>query len=155
MKQPFNSHILGRLLMPVAFVLMVVSCGIDTKPQSVAVGKDDCAGCGMTIEDPKFACEFISDKGKCYKFDDVSCLFHYLHKQQLSDSAVAKIYVANYAQPDSLIDVTKASLVLGAGIHSPMNGGVAAFSNPGEARNFAVNTKSILLDSWQRLKVQH
>lgn len=132
----------------------LVSCGIDDKPQAINAGKDECAKCGMTIEEMQFSCEYISDKGKAFKFDDATCLFHYLHDNNVSDSAVAKIYIADYDHPDSLIDITTASLVLGE-IQTPMNGGVAAFKNHAHAMQFAKENKAILLDSWERLKLTH
>lgn len=144
-----------RMMLPATLALLLAACSVDTGPKAVVLGSDQCDGCGMTIEDAKFACEFVSDKGRCMKFDDLSCLFHYLHKQHVSDSTVAKIYVADYTRPDSMLDITTASLVLGSEIHSPMNGGVAAFHDAKTATTFARKTKSILLDSWQRLKVQH
>lgn len=153
-----NSNRKIQLLAVVAFsfvLVTLVACGINDKPQAVELGKDECTGCGMTIEAPKFACEIISNKGKCFKFDDVSCLFHYMNEQNLTDSTVAKIYVADYEHPDSLIDIKNAGLVLGNDIKSPMNGGVAAFSNRSHAQAFALKTHSILLDSWERLKIQH
>ena len=143
------------MLLAMTLATVVAACSADTAPQPVALGKDNCEGCNMTIVDQKFACEFITDKGKCFKFDDLSCLFHYMNKQQVSDSTVARIYVADYTAPDSLIDVTKAHLVLGATIQSPMNGGVAAFKDNAQAVRFARDNKAILLDSWERLKVQH
>ncbi len=141
------------LLMPV--LLLFVACKPSDKAQPVSPGKDNCTACGMTIEDPKFACEYITGKGKCYKFDDVSCLFHYLHKQNIADSTLLKIYVADYETPDSLIDIKHAALVLGQDIKSPMNGGVAAFKNSAHAAAFAKQTQSILLDTWERLRIQH
>lgn len=143
-----------------AFVLLltllcVSACTHNDKPQPVDLGKDNCAKCGMTIEEPQFACEIITDKGKCFKFDDLSCLFHHIHDKKLSDSIVAKIYVADYEHPDTLIDIKTAHLVLGEDIKSPMNGGVVAFKNKNHARTFATKTRSILLDSWERLKIQH
>lgn len=134
---------------------ILVGCSVNTKPREVELGKDNCAGCSMAIEDAKFACEFISDKGRCYKFDDLSCLFHYIHKQNIPDSSVLKIYVADYQNPSTMLDIQSASLVLGNTIHSPMNGGVAAFSDAKVAEKFALESKSILLDSWKRLRVQH
>ena len=136
-------------------LLCVVACTVNDKPQPVNLGKDNCEKCGMTIEEPQFACEIITDKGKCFKFDDLSCLFHHINEKKLSDSIVTKIYVADYEHPDSLIDIKTANLVLGQDIKSPMNGGVAAFKNKNHARTFATQTRSILLDSWERLKIQH
>lgn len=139
----------------VLMLLSLVACRPSDKPQPVALGQDNCTACGMTIEDPKFACEYITDKGKCFKFDDVSCLFHYLHKQEIADSTLLKIYVADYETPDSLIDIKHAALVLGQDIKSPMNGGVAAFKSMAHAEQFAKKTRSILLDTWERLRIQH
>lgn len=136
-------------------LLCVVACTVNDKPQPVNLGKDNCEKCGMTIEEPQFACEIITDKGKCFKFDDLSCLFHHINEKKLSDSIVTKIYVADYEHSDSLIDIKTANLVLGQDIKSPMNGGVAAFKNKNHARTFAIKTRSILLDSWERLKIQH
>lgn len=134
--------------------LTLAACSINDKPQAINAGKDECAKCGMTIEEKQFSCEYISDKGKVFKFDDATCLFHYLHDNEIGDSTVAKIYIANYDQPDSLIDIKKASLVLGE-FQTPMNGGVAAFNNVAKAQQFAKENKAILLDSWERLRITH
>lgn len=134
--------------------LLLASCGINDKPQAINAGEDECAKCGMTIEKKQFSCEYISDKGKAFKFDDATCLFHYLHDNNVGDSTVAKIYIADYDQPDSLIDITRASLVLGE-LQTPMNGGVAAFKNHAHAMQFAKENKAILLDSWERLRLTH
>ena len=153
MKKTITTHLTGVAVSAAVLMLTLVSlvaCTHDNRPQPIRLGKEDCAGCGMTIEVPRFACEFITDKGKCFKFDDLSCLFHYMNAKNLSDSTVEKIYVA-----DSLIDIKQAGLVLGQDIKSPMNGGVAAFRNRAHAQKFAVKTRSILLDSWERLKIQH
>ena len=158
MKKTITTHLTGVAVSAAVLMLTLVSlvaCTHDNRPQPISLGKEDCAGCGMTIEVPRFACEFITDKGKCFKFDDLSCLFHYMNAKNLSDSTVEKIYVADYEHPDSLIDIKLAGLVLGQDIKSPMNGGVAAFRNRAHAHKFAVKTRSILLDSWERLQIQH
>ena len=134
--------------------LLFTACSVNDKPQAINAGGDMCDKCGMTIEKKQFSCEYISDKGKCFKFDDATCLFHYLHDNNIGDSAVAKIYVADYNQPDSLIDIQRASLVLGE-FQTPMNGGVAAFKDAAQASKFAKDNHAILLDSWERLKLTH
>ena len=143
------------VVVSVLFSLTLLSCGVSDKPQAMNLGKDKCTACSMTIEDAKYACEYITNKGKCFKFDDATCLFHYLNNNQIADSTLLRIYIADYEQPDSLIDIKTASLVLGEDIHSPMNGGIAAFSNRKHGIQFAEKTHSILLDSWERLKINH
>ncbi|MBQ9644842.1 MAG: nitrous oxide reductase accessory protein NosL [Prevotella sp.] len=130
----------------------LASCSVDDKPRPVLLGHDDCAACQMTLTDGQFACEVITDKGKCCKFDVVSCLFNYLAMNVISDESVLKIYVGDFLHPEELIDLKSATLVLGMDIHSPMGGGVAAFSDKDAAFKFAEHTNSIVLDSWARLK---
>ena len=89
------------------------------------------------------------------KFDDVSCLFNYIKKQDISMESILKIYVADYAQSDQMIDIKEASLVMGADIHSPMNGGVAAFVSKEVATEYARQNNAELLDSWEILVKKH
>lgn len=140
--------LLLALILPVLFV----SCSVNDKPQPVKLGEEDCVACQMTIVEGQFACEFITDKGKCFKFDDLSCLFTYLAKNNIDENSILKIYVGDYEQPEKLIDLKTAALVLGADIKSPMGGGVAAFSDREAAVAFAENTKSELLTSWTVLR---
>jgi copper chaperone NosL len=140
--------LLLALILPAVFV----SCSVDDSPQAVALGQEDCVACQMTIVDGKFACEYITDKGKCFKFDDLSCLFNYLAKNNIDENSILKIYVGDYEHPDKLIDLKTAALVLGVDIASPMGGGVAAFSNRENAVVFATSTKSELLTSWTVLR---
>jgi copper chaperone NosL len=137
------------------FMFLLASCSVDDKPQAIELGKDECAGCKMAITDGQFGCEFITDNGRCLKFDDLSCLFHYIGKNEITDSQILKIYVSDYQHPGTLIDIKTAGLVLGDDIKSPMNGGVAAFGDRRAAEKFAVEHQAILLDSWTRLKQQH
>ena len=143
------------LLLTLILTVAATACSVNDEPQPIELGKDLCEGCKMAITDGKFGCELITDKGRCLKFDDLSCLFHYIGKNRIDDNKVLKIYVGDYMQPDKLIDIRTAGLVLGNDIPSPMNGGVAAFSDLAVAKQFAIDHKAILLDSWTRLKQQH
>ena len=140
------------LLLAVCFAMLCVSCSVDDKPQPVKLGEEDCAACQMAIVEGQFACEFITDKGKCFKFDDLSCLFTYIAKNDIDENSILKIYVSDYEHPETLIDLKTAALVLGVDIQSPMGGGIAAFSNREAAVAFAENTKSNLLTSWTVLR---
>lgn len=142
----------SALLLALIFSALCVSCSVDDKPQPVKLGEDDCVACQMTIVEGQFACEFITDKGKCLKFDDLSCLFNYIAKNGISEESILKIYVGDYQHPENLIDLKTATLVLGADIQSPMGGGVAAFSDRDAGVKFAEDTKSTLLSSWTALR---
>lgn len=143
------------IFLALIFTAVATACSVNDSPQPIALGKDLCEGCKMAITDGKFGCELITDKGRCLKFDDLSCLFHYIGKNQLDDNRIRKIYVGDYMHPETLLDIRTAGLVLGNDIASPMNGGVAAFSDMAVAKKFALDHKAVLLDSWTRLKPQH
>lgn len=140
------------LLAALIFTLFFSACSVDDKPQGMNLGKDDCSACQMTIVNGQFACEFITEKGKCFKFDDLSCLFNYIAQNDIDENKILKMYVGDYEHPENLIDLKSANLVLGKDIASPMGGGVAAFSNRDHAAKYAQDTKSMLLTSWTVLR---
>jgi len=86
-------------------MLAINACSVSDAPQPVTLGSDECTACKMVISDGKFACEYITDKGRCYKFDDLSCMFNYLHKNGIDMSTILKLYVADYSNPQVMIDV--------------------------------------------------
>ena len=143
-------------ILPVLITLFLLSsCAVNDKPQPVVQGKDVCSGCEMTIVDLKFAAEIITNKGRCLKFDDLSCMFHYISKMQEPEKTILKMYVADYLHKDTFLDIKKATLILGDSISSPMNGGVAAFSSPELVVEYAKSLKAEVLDTWERLRIQH
>ena len=143
------------LLLALTFIVTLGSCTVSDDPVPMKIGSDECTGCKMVIADGKFASEVITDRGRVMKFDDVSCLFHFIKRQGIPMEKILKIYVADYQHPDQLVDIKEASLVMGADIHSPMNGGVAVFASKEEAMKFAEETKSALLKSWDVLVQKH
>lgn len=154
MRRPTNNYIKSApaSLLVLIFCLFFASCGVDDRPQPIRLGADDCIACQMTIVKGQFACEFITDKGKCFKFDDLSCLFNYIARNEIAEETILKIYVGDYQHPENLIDLKTATLVLGVGIQSPMGGGVAAFSDRAAGIKFAEATKSTVLASWTFLR---
>jgi len=150
----FNISSVPAMLLAL-MMIVACACSVSDAPQLVKLGSDECTACKMVISDGKFACEYISDKGRCYKFDDLSCMFNYLHKNSIDMSTVLKLYVADYANSETMIDVKTANLVLGDEIHSPMNGGVAAFSDRTQAQQLVAQSHASLLDSWERLVKHH
>ncbi|GAB4030229.1 nitrous oxide reductase accessory protein NosL [Spirosoma gilvum] len=108
------------------FGVLMQGCSIE--PDPIRYGQDACHHCKMTIVDQKFAAEFVTAKGKAYKFDDVACLAHYLAENKLADNELALVLVNAYAKPGTLIDARTAVFVQSDAIHSPMIGNTAAFT---------------------------
>lgn len=128
----------------VAIVLVIMSMGLITSctqdgPQDIFLGKDKCDYCKMTISDNRFAAELQTDKGRFYKFDDISCLNGYVAENK---ATVAKnIWVCNFDKPGALLDVTKSYFIQDETLRSPMGGNIAAFSSLGFANRFAQKHK--------------
>jgi len=118
-------HILSPIAMFFSFLLL--SCG--SEPEPIHYGKDSCDHCRMTIMDPKFGAEIVTNKGKVYKFDDVNCLVRFMADGKVAEADVNQILVADFAKPETLMPVEAAFFVKSEEIRSPMASRVAAFSD--------------------------
>jgi copper chaperone NosL len=127
MKNLFN--ILGIIFLGVVF-----SCS-PKGPEKINFGKDQCELCKMGIEDPKFATELITEKGRIYKFDDLNCMQSYA-TENAEQVGQAKLYVPDFLT-NELFPLEKATLITGGAIKSPMNGNVAAFIDKTKAQEEA------------------
>lgn len=127
MKNLFN--ILGIISLGLFF-----SCS-PKGPEKINFGKDQCELCKMGIEDPKFATELITEKGRIYKFDDLNCMQSYA-TENAEQVGQAQLYVPDFIT-NELFPLEKATLITGGAIKSPMNGNVAAFIDKTKAQEEA------------------
>ncbi|MCU0359188.1 MAG: nitrous oxide reductase accessory protein NosL [Bacteroidia bacterium] len=120
-----------------AFAALVfgVSCS-SAGPEPISLNKDNCDYCKMTISDSRFATELKTDKGRVYKFDDMSCMLNY--KKENSNAGSATYYVSDYLSPNALLVADSLFYISGDALASPMGGNVAAFSNPDSAQVYAM-----------------
>ena len=102
--------------------------GCTTNTEKIIVGKDNCAICKMTITDPKFGAELVTQKGKIYKFDDVDCMISFL-KEDVNKIKIKDKYIVDYCANHSLVHINNAYLLKSDQIHAPMNGNIIAFVN--------------------------
>jgi copper chaperone NosL len=113
-------------------LLLLVSCGV--KPEPIAFGEDHCTHCRMSIADPKFGAELVTNKG----------MVPYL--QENSKEEYAHILAVSYDEPGQLKPVDDLRFVFSENYKSPMGGNVAAFD-----QNSALEEGLERLD-WQQLK---
>jgi copper chaperone NosL len=111
-------------------LFLVVSC--NKEPQPINYGSDSCDFCRMTISDKKFGCEFITGKGKVYKFDSIECLIQYIQSNHFIQDQSAKILVSNYLGSDRFIEARSASYLQSDNLQIPMGRGLAAFEKKEE-----------------------
>lgn len=104
-------------------MLSISSCNIGPKP--INYGSDGCHFCSMTIVDKQHAAQFVTKKGKVFKFDAAECMMNHLH--EIDETTVSMFLVNDYNAPGELIDATKATYLISKNIPSPMGEYLTAF----------------------------
>ena len=112
-------------------LFLVSSCS--NKPQPFNYGKDVCDNCKMSIVDPKFGGEVITKKGKVYKFDDASCMIHFLRSGGVKETDISQRLFINFEKQNDFIDVNKAFILVSPELKTPMGGHAAAFVSQQDA----------------------
>jgi len=120
----------------------------NSSSQPIKLNVDKCDYCAMTIADGRFGAELISEKGRCYKFDDLVCLINY--KKEKTAVAYKIFFVNDYIANNQLIDASKAFYVQNENLRSPMGGNYAAFLNQDKAIEFA-KKQSALVQTWNEV----
>ncbi|MBK7427861.1 MAG: nitrous oxide reductase accessory protein NosL [Saprospiraceae bacterium] len=109
------------------FLLCLAITACSSGPEPIDFGKDACTWCKMTIMDPKFGTELVTDKGRVYKFDDINCLVEYMVENKISPQDKHSLYVLDYSDPGKIIDARTASYIHSGELRTPMASRVAAF----------------------------
>lgn len=117
MKFNFLKPIIGTFIL-----LLTISCKVE--PESIVFGKDQCSFCKMNIVDKTHAAQFVTKKGKQFKFDSIECLVNDLSDKKEEDLSL--ILVANYGNPGEMIDAKSATYLISSGIKSPMGANLSA-----------------------------
>lgn len=122
-----------------AVTLLLLTLGMysckNTEAVPIALHSDQCESCKMSISDGKFGAEIITEKGRVYKFDDISCMVAYC-KENSGNQKTKAHYIHDYTQDNVLIPAETAFYIKGGNINSPMRGNIAAFSTEEEADRF-------------------
>lgn len=118
----------------VVSVLAIMSCQ-KSGPKDFAIGKDQCDNCRMTITEQKYAAQLITAKGRTYKFDDIMCMSMY-ESSNPDKAANAKTYVVDFPS-GKFLEKSKATLIKGGSIKSPMGGNTQAYQDKAAAQKAA------------------
>lgn len=135
-----------------SFILMVIilhGCG-EREPEPIQLHKDACAYCKMSISVGNFASEFITRKGRVYKFDDITCMYAYA--QENNETEIDRYYVADYSKANNLINATAAWYIHSDQIKSPMAGGIAAFSERSAAEGMG-KIMNVPVKTWSEINL--
>jgi copper chaperone NosL len=130
-------------------ILAICLLSCSSGPQPINYGRDACDYCKMTIVDKRFACQWVTDKGKAFRFDDVHCLLSDGKLHETKGSA----YVNDFDGEKLLIPAEEMSFVKSEKLQTPMGGMVAAFTKNGDAADFAKNNNGRKL-TWQQVTTE-
>jgi copper chaperone NosL len=123
------------------------SCSSQTEP--IQYGHDNCNFCKMTIMEKNYACELVTQKGKVYKFDDLSCLVKFMKTAKTQQNDYDFIVVNNFIKSNEFVDASKALFVNGEGVSSPMQGNLAAIKDLNDFENLKKQYKNLKIVSWK------
>ena len=129
-----------------ALLLVFVMSSCSSQPQPIKYGSDACDFCKMTIMQKKFANEWVTDKGKIYRFDDLHCLLSFRKGDKNNGTA----YINDFTEKQELAKAADLFFVESNAINAPMGGHLAAFTNKVAADGFAKNNNGQIL-SWQQV----
>ncbi|WP_457619262.1 nitrous oxide reductase accessory protein NosL [Lutibacter sp.] len=121
-----------KSLIGIATLLFIASCKVE--PQAIEYGKDQCSYCKMNIVDKTHAAQYVTKKGKQFKFDAIECMINDLSNKKEGDMAL--LLVANYANPGKMINAESATYLISKEIKSPMGANLSAFFSKSKAEEF-------------------
>lgn len=137
-----KKQILVLLIVPLVFM----SCSIS--PERINYGSDACSYCSMTIVDQQHAAQYVTKKGKAFKFDSIECMMNAV--KETDSTKVALFLVNGFDNPGKLIDGTTATYLISKNIPSPMGEFLSAFENKEAAEKVRIEQTGDLF-TWTAL----
>jgi copper chaperone NosL len=128
-------------------ILFFISCSLE--PEKIIYGSDACHFCQMTIVDKQHAAQYVTVKGKQYKFDAIECMLNEFSEK--TTDAVSVILVADYGNPENMTEARNATYLISQEIKSPMGAFLSAFSNKNKAEEL-LKTDEDKLYNWSSIK---
>jgi copper chaperone NosL len=125
------------------------SCAVE--PEPVSYGEDQCDFCKMGVVDKAHSAQYVTNKGKQFKFDAIECLIREIADPEIIEADLAYVLVADYSKPGEMINASNATFLISKAIKSPMGAYLSAFSNEEQAKQMAVD-KGGDTYSWEQIK---
>ncbi len=135
-----------KLLFILSIISLITSCSVG--PQPIEYGSDSCYFCKMTIVDKIHGAEFITSKGKVYKFDALECMINTM--RDFDTSQIASFLTNYYSEPEILIDATQATFLISENMPSPMGAFLTGFKDKNTAIAVA-DSKGGTIYNWEEL----
>ncbi len=136
-----------KLFVGGVILLFTISCKIE--PQAIEYGKDQCSFCMMNIVDKTHSAQYVTKKGKQFKFDAIECMLNDINEK--GEEKLAIVLVANYGIPGEMIAAKTANYLISREIKSPMGANLSAFSLAETAQEFQQKHSGEIF-TWYTLK---
>jgi len=81
----------------------------------------------MAIVDKTHAAQFVTKKGRAYKFDAIECLINDLKEKD--ENELAFVLVTDFLNPAKLINAREATYLISQEVKSPMGANLSAFTS--------------------------
>ena len=130
--------------------ICLISCKVE--PEEINYGADACHFCKMTIVDQQHAAQYVTKKGKQFKFDAVECMFNDFSENGLENIGI--FLVSDYDQPGAMTNALEATYLISQGIKSPMGAFLSSF----KLEENAAETKETLggeLFTWEEMLAKY
>ncbi len=120
MKTKTSTFFFGAIIL-----FLIISCKVE--PQQIEYGKDQCSYCKMNIVDKTHSAQYVTKKGKQFKFDAIECMVNDISDKNSND--IAQFLVADYGNPGTMIDALNSTYLISKVIKSPMGANLSALSS--------------------------
>jgi copper chaperone NosL len=135
----------------VTILACLVMTGCNPKAEKIAVGKDACSECKMTIMDPKFGGEIVTKKGKVFKFDDAHCMAKFFERRGVEYNDIHQTLFVNYEGDNGFLKSKEAEFVVSSSFKSPMGSNAAAFAGVPAAEKKSKEIPGSKVTNWATL----
>ena len=102
------------ILLVLVWVVSLSSCKIE--PEPIQYGADQCHFCKMNIVDKAHAAQYVTDKGKQYKYDAIECMIREISRA--GNLQISMKLVSDFSAPGNMIPAEEASYIISPGIKS-------------------------------------
>lgn len=129
-------------------ILAVLASCASTDPEPVHYGQDQCNYCKMNIVDERFGSEYVSEKGKVFKFDSIECLLAYHIDNEGETAGKSNSWVSTVDSPGKLMPFSEVAVFHSKNIRSPMAVGLVAYADRAQASGTSMEDAAEEL-SWE------
>lgn len=126
--------------------------GCEIEAEQINYGSDVCNFCKMTIVDQQHASQYVTSKGKQFKFDAIECMLNEFSEKSTNNAEL--ILVADYNSPGSMVYAQSSTYIICQEIKSPMGAFLSALPDENSAKEL-LQEKGGKIYSWTTIKEKY